>query len=131
MRVACLVSGGKDSILAAQVVRDAGWELDSFVTLLPDADAPLLFHRPNAKWVELQAEATGVPWLTERVADDADELPALDRVFSRLKNVDGVVSGALASEYQRTRFEAVAHKHRLKTFAPLWHHGPEQHVRDV
>lgn len=131
MRVACLVSGGKDSILAAQIVSDSGWELDSFLTLLPQADAPLLFHRPNARWVELQANAAGVAWLTERVEDDADELPALDRLFSRLKNIDGIVSGALASEYQRTRFERVAHKHGLKTFAPLWHHEPRQHLRDV
>ncbi len=130
MRVACLVSGGKDSILAAQVVRDSGWELDSFLTLLPDAEAPMLFHKPNAKWVRLQAEAAGVPWLTERVADEADELPALSRLFKRVK-VDGIVTGALASEYQRTRFERIAHQHGLKTFSPLWHHDPKQHVRDV
>lgn len=130
MRVACLVSGGKDSILAAQVVRDAGWELDSFLTLLPQSAAPLLFHRPNARWVELQARAAGVPWRTEVVADDEDEEPALARVLSHL-NVDGVVTGALASEYQRTRFERVAHRFGLKTFAPLWHHEPLQHLRDV
>ncbi|HEX9816170.1 MAG TPA: diphthine--ammonia ligase [Candidatus Thermoplasmatota archaeon] len=130
MRVACLVSGGKDSILAAQVVRDSGWELDSFLTLLPDAEAPMLFHKPNAQWVRLQAEAVGVPWLTERVVDDADESPALSRLFGRLQ-VDGIVTGALASEYQRTRFERVAHQHRLKTFSPLWHHDPTQHLRDV
>jgi diphthine-ammonia ligase len=130
MRVACLVSGGKDSILAAQVVRDAGWELDSFLTLLPKAEAPLLFHKPNARWVELQARAAGVPWDSEDVADEADELPALKRLLSRVK-ADGIVAGALASEYQRTRFERAAHEAGLKTFTPLWHHDPQQHLQDV
>ena len=91
----------------------------------------MLFHKPNAKWVELQAKAAGVPWIAERVGDEQDELPALERLFGRLRNVDGIVTGALASEYQRTRFERVAHRFGLKTFAPLWHHEPIQHVRDV
>jgi diphthine-ammonia ligase len=91
----------------------------------------MLFHKPNARWVELQARAARVAWISERVKDDADEMPALARVFGRLKDVDGIVAGALASEYQKTRFERVAHRFGLKTFAPLWHHDPMQHVGDV
>ncbi|MCA1819302.1 MAG: ATP-binding protein, partial [Halobacteriales archaeon] len=42
--------------------------------------------------------------------------------------LDGVVSGALASEYQRTRIDAIGHRLGLKTFAPLWHKEPRGYV---
>src|SRR5687767_5084439 len=103
MRVACLVSGGKDSIFAAQVAANWGWEIDSFLTILPHEENPMLFHRPNVEWVRLQAEAAGVPWRTENGVEGEDESVALERLLSTLK-VDGITAGALASEYQRTRF---------------------------
>jgi ABC transporter with metal-binding/Fe-S-binding domain ATP-binding protein len=130
MRVACLVSGGKDSIAAANVVAQWGWDIDSFLTLLPQAEAPMLYHRPNAKWVRLQAEAASVPWRSKDVGADASETEALADLLRPLR-IDGVVTGAVASEFQRTSFEAVCHGLGLKTFAPLWHHGPERHLQDL
>lgn len=130
MRVACLVSGGKDSVMAAYTVACWGWDVTSFLTLLPESDAPLLYHRPNAKWVELQAQAANVPWIAEGVEDERDELPALSRLLGRVR-ADGIVTGALASEFQRTRFERAAREQGLKSFAPLWHHDPAEHVHGL
>jgi predicted ATP pyrophosphatase (TIGR00289 family) len=36
-------------------------------------------------------------------------------------DIDGVISGALASEYQRTRIEQICHQLNLRSFTPLWH----------
>jgi len=46
-------------------------------------------------------------------------------------NLDGIVSGALASEYQRTRLDAICHEVGLKSFAPLWHKEPASYVRGL
>lgn len=128
--MACLVSGGKDSIAAACVVWQWGWRIDSFVTVLPEERNPELFHHPNARWVRLQAEAAGVPWRAHELPQGADESAGLEAALRGL-SVDGIVSGALASEYQRTRFERVCHGLGLRTFAPLWHHEPHQHLQNV
>lgn len=130
VRVACLVSGGKDSILAANVAHHWGWTIAAFVTLRPEHPNPELFHHPNTEWVRLQAEAAGVPWRSRELPSGADEAEALGTALRGLA-ADGIVSGALASEFQRTRFERVCHGLGLRSFAPLWHHDPAQHLRDL
>ena len=44
--------------------------------------------------------------------------------------IEGIVSGAIASEYQRTRLDNLCEKLGLKSFAPLWHKNQEQLVRE-
>jgi uncharacterized protein (TIGR00290 family) len=53
----------------------------------------------------------------EEVSDLEQALACANRDF----RLDGIVSGAIASEYQRTRLEGIGHRLGLKTFAPLWH----------
>lgn len=131
VRVACLISGGKDGIWADWVIRNRGWTVTHYVTLIPEEDDPLLYHRPNVEWVRLQAQCANVQHVTgPAAAGDEAELEALHAVLDPL-DVDGVVSGALASEYQRTRIEHVCHDLGLKSFTPLWHHDASMHVRNV
>lgn len=130
VRVACLVSGGKDSLLAATVAWQWGWQVSAFVTLEPDEPNPHLFHHPNTSWVRLQAEAAGVSWRPRRVKAGEDESEALSAALKGVR-AEAIVSGALASEFQRTRFERVCHGLGLKSFAPLWHHEPRRHLRDL
>lgn len=130
MRVASLVSGGKDSVFASWVAQQWGWNVAAYVTLLPEASAPLLFHRPNAPWVRLQAQAARIPWRSVRLTRRTEEESALRQALGGLR-VDGVTTGALASEFQRTRFERACEAAGLKIFSPLWHHEPGQHLRDL
>ena len=44
--------------------------------------------------------------------------------------IDGVISGAIASEYQRTRIEEICDDLHLKSFTPLWHKDQEALLRD-
>lgn len=131
MRVASLVSGGKDSIFAGLLASDRGWDVTHYVSVRSKEDHPLLYHRPNIEWVGLQARCAGV----QHVVGDAEngddaEVDALRRVLKGLP-VDAVTSGAVASEYQRVRIEQVCEDLGLRSFMPLWHHEPVQHLRDV
>lgn len=130
MRVLSLVSGGKDSVYASWVAQQWGWDVAAYVTFLPEATTPMLFHRPNAKWVELQARAAGIPWRGVPLPRRDDEEAVLRKALQGLK-VDGITTGALASEFQRTRFERACHAAGLKTFSPLWRHEPSQHLHDL
>lgn len=131
MRIASLVSGGKDSVYASHVAQQRGWNVTHYVTIHPEAADPMLYHKPNVDWVRLQAGTADVAHVKVSAPEgEAGELAALRRALETL-DVDGVTSGALASEYQRVRIERVCHDLGLRSFAPLWHHDPVQHLRDL
>ncbi len=120
MRVAALYSGGKDSTYAVHVAQQRGWEVTHLVTILPQDPASMLYHVPNLHLVPLLAESIGVPLVQEPagVGEDA-ELDALRQALSSIR-VDGLVVGAIASDYQHSRVNIVGHDLGLRVFAPLW-----------
>ncbi len=130
VRVACLFSGGKDSTYAAYVAMQRGWEIDRLMTIRPVNPESMMFHVPNLAVTSLQAEAMAVP-LVEEIAKPGEdgELDALRRAFRRAP-VDGVVVGAIASDYQHSRVNRIAHEAGLRVFAPLWRQDPTALVHD-
>ncbi len=130
MRVACLFSGGKDSTYAAYVAMQRGWEVSSLLTIRPADPESMMFHVPNLGVTALQAEAMDVPLLEETARPgEAGELDALRRIFLRA-GADGIVVGAIASDYQHSRVNRIAAETGLRVFAPLWRQDPERLVRD-
>jgi diphthamide synthase (EF-2-diphthine--ammonia ligase) len=54
--------------------------------------------------------------------------------LTRMRNqkpIDGLVSGALRSDYQRTRLDRMAERLGIKSFAPLWHNSATQHMQEL
>ena len=45
--------------------------------------------------------------------------------------IDGVVVGALRSDYQKTRVEQMCNRLGIKSFTPLWHHNGSAHMHDL
>jgi diphthine-ammonia ligase len=130
MRVAALFSGGKDSTFAAYAAVQRGWELTHFLSIVPEDRESMLFHVPNLHVTPLLAEAMQRPLITESAKSGEDgELDALRRIFRRI-SVDGVVVGAIASDYQYERVNRIAHESGLRVFAPLWRHDPRHLVLD-
>jgi diphthine-ammonia ligase len=132
MRVLALLSGGKDSVAAVEVARSRGWDVVAALTLVPQQDDAWMFHTPNLGVCRGVAECLGLPLLEAPVRTGAQEevqdLEAAVAAAHRSLRLDGVVSGALASEYQRTRIEAVGEHLGLATFTPLWHKEPRAYV---
>ena len=130
MRVAALFSGGKDSVFAVYITQQYGWEVSHLVSLLPKIPDSWMFHSVNIHQTSLLAKALGIPLIQQVTAGEKeDELEDLTRVLERLE-IDGVISGAIASEYQRTRIEKVCHRLGIKSFTPLWHKNQELVLRD-
>ncbi|MEM4272189.1 MAG: diphthine--ammonia ligase [Candidatus Bilamarchaeaceae archaeon] len=116
-RVACLFSGGKDSVFAAFCALSSGWE-PILVTALPEPYS-MMFHHPNAEWVSLQATAMGLPHVAFRATHE-NELKELEQVLSSLR-VEGIFTGAIASEYQKERIDRIGDSLGIPTYSPLWH----------
>lgn len=131
MKVAALVSGGKDSVLAAHVAMQNAWDVTHVVTVRPHASDSYMFHAPNTDLGPLLAGAFGLPLVEVATTGEKErELDDLEAALATL-DVDGFVSGALASEYQRVRLERIGHRLGLKSFTPLWHKRPQEVLATV
>lgn len=119
MRLAALVSGGKDSAYAAHVARAGGHEIACAVTALPGSAGDSLWHHPNARHAALHAEAMGIPQVSFEPTAGATLAGALCEA-AREHGAEGVVHGGLASEHQRGAFGAAAAAAGVRAMAPLW-----------
>jgi len=128
MRVAVLFSGGKDSTFATHVALQQGWDVGYLVTLLPARSDSYMFHHPCAELAWLQAEAMGVKHVVRETAGEKEkELEDLTAALASVKDdVIGVVSGAIASRYQKDRVDAVCKELGIRSIAPLW--GKDQYT---
>jgi len=117
MRVAVLFSGGKDSVYAASWAIDQGHE-PVLLTVRPP-EYSMMFHHPNVDFTKLQAESMGL----EQVFVETTEENWREKVVETLKKLKAecIVTGAVASTYQKSRIDAIAKELGIPSFAPLWH----------
>ena len=133
MKVVSLFSGGKDSAFALWCAQMQGWDIESLVTVFPQSNDSWMFHFPAIKWTKLQAQAIGIPHVTIRTRGEKEtELKDLSERLEQMKSsgIEGIVSGAITSEYQRTRLDNMCESLGLRSFAPLWHKNQQQLVRE-
>lgn len=122
MRAAVLFSGGKDSVYATGWALKQGFEL-ILITVRPP-EYSMMFHHPNVDATALQAEAMGL----KQVFVETTEEDWREKVVSALKaaKAEAVVTGAVASTYQKSRIDGIAKELGMQSLAPLWHAGPEK-----
>ena len=130
LRACVLFSGGKDSVFALWCAIHQGYEIACLLTIFPQRSDSWMFHYPDIEWTRLQAEAVGIPQVTAKASGvKEEELGAMKEALLELKRthgIDCVVTGAIASEYQKWRIEAICYELELRSVAPLWRKNPEQ-----
>jgi len=127
MKLACLYSGGKDSTFAIWYALNQGHSVH-LVSVFPEPES-LMFHVPNLHLAPLSAESMGLP-LSSIETTHKKELADLESLLSSL-DIEGVVSGALASDFQKTRIERICDSLSLKSFTPLWHIDPNAYLTSL
>lgn len=130
MNVASLFSGGKDSLFSIYIVKQWGWDIKYLVTLHPKKKDSWMFHHLNISQTEKIAKALDIPHIKKTIeGNKEEEILELKEILQNL-DIDGVISGAIASEYQRTRIEKICHELKIKSFTPLWHKNQLTIVKD-
>jgi len=130
MKVVALFSGGKDSIYSIYVAQQYGWDVTKLVTIISENKDSWMYHTLNIHLTEKQAESMNIPLVKKVTKGEKEkELDDLKEILKSL-DTDGVISGALASEYQRTRIEKVCYDLGIKSFTPLWHKDQELILRE-
>ena len=131
MHVAVLVTGGKDSALALYRVLKEGYQVKHLVTMLPQSEDSWMFHSLNIHLVDLFAKAVEVPLVKAETAGIKEtELEDLKNLLATL-DIEGVVSGAILSQYQKKRIDKICRELNLKSIAPLWHENPKQLLKEI
>ncbi|MHA1603087.1 MAG: TIGR00289 family protein [Candidatus Freyarchaeota archaeon] len=124
MNVAVLFSGGKDSSYVIQWCIERSYNIKALVSIFPQRSDSYMYHVPNVELTELQAKAADLPHITRYSSGvKEEEIGDLVSVLQTL-DIDGIVSGAVASEYQRSRLDLVSKKLGLSNITPLWHRNP-------
>jgi diphthine-ammonia ligase len=137
MKVAALLSGGKDSLYALGCALKQGHSLVCVANLYsPDELDSYMFQTVGTLAVPAISQALDVPLIArpligkslnkkleyERI--DGDEIEDLYELLLEVKyrfpNVQAVVSGAVQSDYQRLRVEQVCNRLGFTSISPLW-----------
>jgi diphthine-ammonia ligase len=135
LRLGALVSSGKDSIFAMHIMLRQNYSVPCMITIKSKNPDSYMFHTPTIDLVKLQSEAIGIPvFVGETQGEKEKELIDLKRIILEAKNkyrLDGIITGALFSNYQRERIEKICDSLSLKIFSPLWHINQETLVREI
>lgn len=130
MRVIGLCSGGKDSTYALWLAMRKGHEIMGLLAMIPRREDSWMFHTANIKLVDLFAECAGMPLLkAETSGEREEELKDLENALQRF-GADGVVTGAIASTYQKSRTDRICRNLGLLSIAPLWGKEPLELMRE-
>jgi ABC transporter with metal-binding/Fe-S-binding domain ATP-binding protein len=133
MKVAALFSGGKDSAYAVHYAQQQGYDVTCLLSVVSKNKESYMYHTLNIERVPEQARAMGLKLYqleTEGVKEEeVGDLKVMLEYLKGEEGIEGVVSGALASEYQKTRVERVCHELGLASISPLWHVEPEAYMR--
>jgi ABC transporter with metal-binding/Fe-S-binding domain ATP-binding protein len=135
MRLAALFSGGKDSCLSMKYAIDEGHEVVCLITIISENPESYMFHTPNIHMTKLQAEAMQLPLIEETTkGEKEEELEDLKNAVIRAKeefDIQGVVSGAIYSNYQRTRIDDICRELGIESLSLLWKRTPRDMLEDM
>ena len=135
---ASLFSGGKDSSWALYRALEDGLNVTTLVTVHPGDDS-YMYHVPATDLAALAAESIGIDLLevdpgdlgaeaaTDSAAQGDAELEPLEAALRELaaeEGLAGVTAGAVESEFQTSRIEAMCERLGIDLYAPLWQRDP-------
>jgi ABC transporter with metal-binding/Fe-S-binding domain ATP-binding protein len=120
MKVAVLFSGGKDSTYCLRWAVDQGHEVAGLVTVVAERKDSYMYQVHGIELAGYIAEAVGLPQIIVNTSGEKEEeLLPLREALAELE-IDAVVSGAIRSNYQKTKIDLICGQLGLESFSPLW-----------
>ncbi len=132
-----------------------GWEVKAIATMCVTGDDSMMFQTQGVAIAGMQAASAGIPWLPILTSGDKEEemgdleegLRGFTDPEQAMKDTwpggwdsseieihkgtlqfDAIVSGALRSDFQKTRIEQMCERLDVRSFCPLWHNSSESHM---
>jgi len=119
-------SGGKDSVLALERLREEGWDVRALAAAFVEDDGTLVMHGVPERLVALQAASLGVPLVPFRVPREAPNSVYEARLGAalepfRAQGVGHVAFGDLFLEDIKSYRDALMARLGFAPVYPLWH----------
>ncbi|WP_432645391.1 TIGR00289 family protein [Methanobrevibacter sp.] len=134
MNVAVLFSGGKDSTMALYYALEAKEDVKYLLSMKSRNEESYMFHVPNIHLTDLLSEAFDIPIMSvETDGIKEEELEDLHHAFENLKSlgVEAIYTGALYSQYQKSRIEKLCDEVGLVAVSPYWHVDELEYMRKI
>ncbi|OQS05273.1 hypothetical protein THRCLA_02572 [Thraustotheca clavata] len=151
MKVVALVSGGKDSVFSLMKCVEHGHSIRCLATLQPPSSNAevdsFMFQSIGTHVVTSIAECMELPLVVQTLCgqsvatdmsyeptkgDEVEDLYVLlKRVLELFPDVEAVNTGAIFSNYQRTRVENVCNRLGLTSIAYLWRKNQDELMQEM
>jgi len=134
MKVGVLFSGGKDSTLAL-IKASRIHDVRCLISIMPENQESYMFHVPNVSLTKYQAEAMGIPLIQKATKGEKEkELIDLKNAIEEARRnfeLEGIVIGAIRSNYQYTRVKKICEELNLTLISPLWQMDEIEELKEV
>lgn len=134
MKLAVLFSGGKDSTYALFKAMKQH-DIACLISIISKNKDSYMFHTPNISLTSLQAISLNLPLIQKTTKGEKEnELEDLKLAIKEAKgkyNIQGIVTGALASSYQKERIQKICDELNLQCFNPLWQYNQEKLMGEI
>lgn len=105
-----------------------GLKVERSLIFIPEQLDSYMFHCPNIRMASLVSECMGLTPVEVRVK--GDEVESIEKVLSEIEE-EYVITGAIASEYQKERFEKAAYSTGKNCLSPLWRKNELELLREI
>ncbi len=130
MKLAALFSGGKDSTYALYLAKNEH-EIKYLATIHSKNPASYMWHTANIGLTVIQAGTMGMKLVSkESTGRKEQEIHDLKVLLKGLE-VDGLVCGVIASNYQKRHILSVCRDLKLELLSPLWGREPEELLKEM
>lgn len=135
MRLGVLFSGGKDSAYAAWLAKKEGHKIECLITLYSTNKDSFMFHTPAIDLTEKQAKLMDIALVKQETAgvkeEELDDLKRAIKKAIKKHAIEGIVTGALASDYQASRIAEICENLGIKCINPLWQKNQLEVLREL
>lgn len=134
MKLAILFSGGKDSNYALYKASQKQ-EIVCLISLISKNKESYMFQSCGNEFLKLQAKALNLPLIEIKTKGEKEtELKDLKKAIKlaiKKYNIEGVVSGAIKSNYQSLRIQNICNDLDIYSINPLWQTNEKEYLNEL
>ncbi|BBL45847.1 diphthine-ammonia ligase [Nanobdella aerobiophila] len=131
MNLAVLYSGGKDSNYSL-FITSKYYKVSVLLNIIPKNNESYLYQYINNKITLLQAKALSIDIYRAEVNESEEKTLKEALIYLKKEyNIDGLVTGAIRSTYQGSKFQKICKDLKLWCFNPIWLINEKIYIKEL